>query len=37
MLRRITIEGDPTPLLEVHADQIAQWNGALDFSPDPRK
>ena len=35
-LRRITIEGDPTPLLQVHADRISGWNAALDLSPDPR-
>lgn len=35
-IRRITIEGDPTPLLEVHADRVSGWNAALDHSPDPR-
>ena len=36
LLRRITIEGDPAPLLEVYADWITKWNQALDLSPDPR-
>ena len=37
VVRRIIIEGDPAPLLDVHAERIAEWNESLDYSPDPRK